>query len=330
MTNIRVTIAPPRFALDVDFPVLPGVTAVYGPAGAGKTLLLETIAGFVRPDSGRILLDDVILFDAAARVHLPPQRRHCAFVPQSESLFPHMTLRQNLAFPAKRWPRLERHRRIAETIEKFQLTDSASKQRWIVARALIAEPKLLLLDDPGLDATLLRQVRENTAVPILLASGDLDLCCSADQLMVLEGGRIIQRGTPRQVVDQPQSLEFARLLGIPNLFQATVGVLDPSRNRSLLEFDHFSLGGPYFPGHFRGDRVWVAAAAENLLVHSGDVAPQPNCVALDLVRVVPRARSVLLEFSYGVSVSISHDAFARQKDNKEWRVEFPPDALRIL
>jgi len=326
MTNVRLSIG----RLDVDFAAAPGLTAIYGPSGAGKSLLLHAIAGLVRPDSGRILLDDAILFDAATGVHLPPQRRRVVLVPQNESLFPHMTPRQNLAFAARRWPRLERHRRVAETIEKFQLTDDAPKLRWTIARAVIAEPKLLLLDDPGLDDALLAQIRENTAAPILLASRNLDLCCSAGQLLVLDAGRILQRGTPRQVVDQPQSVEVARLIGIPNLFQATVGALDPSRNRSVLEFGHFFLGGPYFGGHFRGDRVWVAVAAEKLLAHSADVAPPPNSVPLDLVRAIPRARSVLLEFSFGVFVALSHDEFARWKDNKGWVVEFPPDALRIL
>lgn len=326
MTNVRLSMG----RLDVDFAVAPGVTAIYGPSGAGKSPLLEAIAGFVRPDSGRILLDDAILFDAAAGVHLPPQRRRAVLVPQDDSLFPHMTRRQNLVFAAKRWPRLERHRRVAEIIEKFQLSDDAPNLRWTIARALVAEPKLLLLDDAGLDSALLLKVRERTSAPILLASRNLDLCCSADQLLVLDGGRILQRGAPRQVVDQPESVEVARLVGIHNLFQATVGALDPGRNCSLLEFGHFSIGGPYFGGHFRGDRVWVVVAAERLLAHSSDLAPQPNCVALDLVRAIGGARSVLLEFSFGVHVELSHDEFARQKHNKGWTVEFPPEALRIL
>jgi ABC-type sulfate/molybdate transport systems ATPase subunit len=241
-----------------------------------------------------------------------------------------MTPRQNLAFAARRWPRLERHRRVTETIERFQLTDASPSLAWICARALVAEPKLVLIDDPGLDAGLLRQLRENAAAPILLASANLDLCCSADQLLLLDSGRIVQRGVPREVLDQPQSLAVARLVGLSNLFQAKLGALDPGRNRSVLEFEHFTLGGPYVPGHFRGDRVWVAVAAERLVAHPGDLAPQPNCVSLNLVRVVPRASSVLLEFSGGVSVTLSPDAYARQKDNKEWRVEFPAEALRIL
>jgi len=80
MTHARIgKKIPPALSLDVDFEIA-GLTALYGPKGGGKTLILETIAGFAAPDSGRILLDDAILFDAAARVNLPPRRRHCGYV----------------------------------------------------------------------------------------------------------------------------------------------------------------------------------------------------------------------------------------------------------
>src|ERR1700677_2403044 len=102
------------FTLSIDIEATPGVTVLYGPSGAGKTLTLDTIAGFVAPDSGRILLNDRILFDSGAHVHLPPRDRECGYVFQNYALFPHMTLRANLAFAANRLPRLERHRRIAE------------------------------------------------------------------------------------------------------------------------------------------------------------------------------------------------------------------------
>ena len=326
MTSVRIVIG----GLDVDFAVEPGATAIFGPSGAGKSLLLEAIAGLVRPDSGRILLDDAILFDKTAEVHLAPQRRRAAFVPPADSLFPGMSPKQNLLLAARRYPRLERHRRVAEIIEKFQLTDDSPRLRWIIARALITEPKLLLIDDAGLDAALLREIRAHSSAPVLFAGSNLDLCCAADRILVLANGRIVQRGIPRQVIDRPESAEVARLLGIANVLEATVGALDPSRNSSTLDFANFSLNGPYFPGHFRGDRVWVAVAAENLRAYAGDTAPGPNRVALELTRTVPRAQSVLLEFAGGVSVALSYRDYAPAKDNKSWLVEFPPDALRIL
>src|SRR5215471_13888282 len=100
---------PPRpdsagFSLDLEFEARAGVTVLFGPSGSGKTLTLDSIAGFVRPDEGRILLDDEILFDGATRVHRAPQDRNCGYVFQNYALFPHMTLRDNLAFAAERRP----------------------------------------------------------------------------------------------------------------------------------------------------------------------------------------------------------------------------------
>ena len=92
------------FSLDLEFQAAAGITVLFGPSGAGKTLTLDSIAGFVRPDEGRILLDDEILFDGAAGVHLPPRARHCGYVFQNYALFPHMTLRKNLEFAAGTHP----------------------------------------------------------------------------------------------------------------------------------------------------------------------------------------------------------------------------------
>src|SRR5580700_787798 len=167
------------FSLDLEFEAGKGITVLFGPSGAGKTLTLDCIAGFVRPDEGRILLDDEILFDGAAGVHVPPRARHCGYVFQNYALFPHMTLRKNLEFAAERIPRLERYRKVNEILEKFHLLDvsgrrphelsGGQKQRCSIARALIGSTRLLLLDEParGLDTPLrtelysiLRQVRQ--------------------------------------------------------------------------------------------------------------------------------------------------------------------------
>ena len=340
MTHVRIgKKVPPAFSLDVELEIN-GLTALFGPAGSGKTVILEAIAGFVRPDSGRILRDNVLLFDAEAGVHVPARRRACGYLPQRDALFPHMTVRQNLAFAAG-GSRLERHRRVAEMLEKFGLSeaalrrpaelDVAQRTRAAVARALLAGPKLLLLDEPDLPEALFPQIRAEFSGPVLLASRNLDRSAAwADRLLVLDAGRILRRGTPREVLDQPESVEVARLLGIPNLFECTIASLDPGRNSSRLESPLFQLTGPYLPGHFRGDRVWIAIRPERIRIHPPGAAPLANGVPTKLVRVSQRADAVRIEFTGGIFADLPPEEFARQKDNKDWLLELPSDALRVL
>ncbi|HTM50909.1 MAG TPA: ATP-binding cassette domain-containing protein [Bryobacteraceae bacterium] len=341
-----------EFALNVELTAGPGITVLFGASGSGKTLTLDCIAGFVKPDSGRILLDDEILYDGASGVNLRPQNRNCGYVFQNYALFPHMTLRDNLAFAAERQPRLERHRRVSEMLEKFELggvagrhpheVSGGEKQRCSIARALIGEPGLLLLDEParGLDAPLraglystLRQVRADFNLPILLVTHDLDECFElGDQMLVLREGRMVQSGAPNDVLTQPANVDVARLLGIPNLFQAEIAALDPAKNTSRLKLPDFELTGPYYPGRFLRDRVWLCVRAEDLRAQAanGSTPDGPNRVPVKLVRVSPRPRTVRLEFSPGITVEMSRAEFERQKDNEEWLVEFPPCSIRML
>lgn len=339
------------FTLDIEFQAGAGVTAVFGMAGAGKTLVLDAIAGFARLDAGRIMLDDRILFDAASHVSLRPQQRNCGYVLQNEALFPHMSLRENVAFAADRLPRLERHRRVNEMIERFQLAQVAARapqevsrsqrQCCSLARALISSPQVLLMDEPshGLDAPsrkefyrLLRAVQAEYRIPILLATQDLEECFQiADEMLVLRDGRIAQSGPPRQVLEQPASVDVARLLGAFNLFQVEIIALDPGRNTSRLRFEAYELTGTYFPGHLLGDRVWLCVRAGDLRVTACDGArPEPNQVPAKLLRIAEMPQSVRLEFSGGISVELPRHEFERRKDNKDWLVEFPPAALRVL
>lgn len=341
MTHARLTRKiPPSLSLDLDLPVA-GVTALYGPAGSGKTLVLEMIAGFSRPDAGRILLDDIILFDAESQVDVPPRRRAIAWMGPQDALFPHMNVTANLKFAAKRLPRLERHRRVAEMLERFQLTSlarsrpadltAAQKLRVGVARALVSDPKLLLFDDCGMDEPLFREIRAVTAAPVLLVTPDLDLCCSAaGTLVIVAAGRILQRGTPREVVDRPESIEVARALGVANLFQGTISALDPTRNTSRVEFDGFALNTPYIPGHFRGDQISIGAYPQDLRVHPGDSPASGNAVPARLVRAAEHTHTVRLEFEGPIFVTLSREDYSRQRDNKTWQVEFPPESLKIL
>jgi molybdate transport system ATP-binding protein len=338
------------FSLDVEFQAAAGVTVLFGPSGSGKTQILDSVAGFTRPDEGRILLDDDLLFDAATGVHLTPQARNCGYVFQNYALFPHMTLRENLAFAAERRPRLERHRRVKEMLDTFRLAEVAGRrphevsggqrQRCSIARALIVAPKLLLLDEPGqgLDAPLkaefyeiLRQVRADFKTPVLLVTHDLDECFElGEEMLILREGRVVQSGSPRKVFDQPANVEVARLLGAFNLIPCEIRALDPGRNTSKIQLGEFELDGPYFPGRFKGDRVTLCVRPEQLVVSARLGRPGANQIPASLLRVIEKPQGMRLEFDNGVVADVGRTEFERLRDNKEWLVEFPPSVLRVL
>jgi len=333
----------PTFSLDVEFEAQPGVTVLYGPSGAGKTLTLDCLAGFTAPDTGRILLNDEILFDAGAKVNLPPQRRNCGYVFQDHALFPHMTLFANLAFAAERHPRLERHRRVSDMLERFRISEFAhrlpdqvsggQKQRCSVARALIAEPRMLLLDEParGLDASLRNdlydlagQIRSEYQIPILLVTHDLSECFAlGDVMLVLENGRILQSGTPRAIYDRPAKPGIARLLGIANLFEAEVLALDPGCNSSRILLLGQQMAAAYLPGRLLGDRVTVSIPAAHVKLRD---KPGPNCLSVTLRRRTEFADTVRLEFENGITAEAP---LADDASRKEWFVELPPASLRV-
>jgi len=338
------------FSLELDVDAQPGITVLFGPSGAGKTLTLDSIAGFVQPDEGRILLDDEILFDGAARVSLPPRKRHCGYVFQNYALFPNMTLRQNLEFALHGRPRLERHRRVNQALERFHLEDmqgrrphelsGGQKQRCSVARALVGAPRILLLDEPsrGLDAALraelygiIRQVRDEYRIPILLVTHDLDECIElGDEILVVRDGGVAQKGMPHDVFDRPATIEVAQLLGLHNLLSVEILALDPGRKVSRLRYLEYELAGPYFPGHLIGDRVWLCVRPRQMTAAPRAGRPTANQIPVSLERVVERIHGLRLEFNGDLAVEDSNGVAEEARRVKDWVVEIPPAAMRVL
>ena len=209
--NIHISMG--RFSLQVSLELNEKVTGIFGPSGAGKTTLLEMIAGLRKPESGKIQLKDRVLVDRTNRVWEPPEQRRIGYVPQDLALFPHMTIRKNLLYCAGEGGQFE------HIVAEFQLQDllarypaslsGGEKQRVAIGRALMMEPKLLMLDEPltNLDQELkergmelFRRVRDHFATPILYVTHDADeivkLC---DEVVVLNAGRVERRGKPTDV-----------------------------------------------------------------------------------------------------------------------------------
>ena len=212
LAGLRLPLA--AFVLELDARLGARITGLFGASGAGKTSCLEAIAGLRRPVAGRIVLDGVVLSDAAAGVCLGPERRAIAYVPQDGALFPHLNVRQNLCYSrgAGRRPGIT-YEHVVEVLDIGGLAErrvgslsGGERQRVAFGRAVLASPRLLLLDEPlaGLDAELKRRVipylqtiRDAFGIPMVYVSHDADeVVALCDEILLIERGRCIRRGSP--------------------------------------------------------------------------------------------------------------------------------------
>jgi molybdate transport system ATP-binding protein len=214
LKNISLPLA--DFTLEVQAEIRSQVAAVFGPSGAGKTSLLDLIAGLRRPRSAFIQLQDRLLTDTAAGIEVPTRRRRVGYVPQDLALFPHLSVRQNLLYGCNRDAEvtpLFSYTHVTETLEIGSLRDrrvhhlsGGEKQRVALARALLASPRILLLDEPlaSLDSGLksriipyLKRIRDEFRLPMLYVTHDwsevLALC---QEVLVLEQGRCVRQDFP--------------------------------------------------------------------------------------------------------------------------------------
>jgi molybdate transport system ATP-binding protein len=232
------------FMLDVTLDVEPGsVVGVVGPNGAGKTTLLRAIAGLTPVSNGGIRLGDNVLDDAATDTFLPVEQRPVSLVFQDYRLFPHLSVLDNVAFALRsRGTKRTTARDTAhDWLRRLDLTSLAARkpqqlsggqaQRVALARALAANPQVLLLDEPlaALDAQTRLDVRgelrghlaDFAGVCLLVTHDPLEALILADDLVVLESGKVTQRGTPADVARRPATAYVASLVGL-NLYQGTV------------------------------------------------------------------------------------------------------------
>jgi molybdate transport system ATP-binding protein len=224
------------------------VTVLVGESGSGKTTLLRLVAGLLDPDEGRIDWNGSRLVDRAARWSTPPEARPVGYVAQDYALFPHLDARANVAFGlrAQRRPRREIERRVAATLERFDLAALASRrphqlsggqqQRVALARALVLEPEILLLDEPlsALDLGTRRAVRAELrqtlqglrCATLFVTHHPTEALAFGERIAVLEAGRITQSGTREDFVRHPRSRYVAEFLGV-NLVAGTIAARHP-------------------------------------------------------------------------------------------------------
>jgi molybdate transport system ATP-binding protein len=232
----------PQFTLDVAFAAPAGVTNLFGASGSGKTTVLRCLAGLSPPDAGRVSIDERVLFDSANAVDVPVQQRNVGYVFQQLALFPHLSIEDNIAYALHRRPRDEQRQRVADIAASFHIqhlldrmpgqVSGGERQRTALARALVSDPSLLLLDEPlsALDHAIqlrimedLRAWNERHWIPVLYVThSHREVFGLGERVVVIESGRVLATGSPHEVLDHPSHVVLASLAGFENVFDATI------------------------------------------------------------------------------------------------------------
>jgi len=242
-----------EFTLDVELNAAPGFTILFGPSGSGKTTLLDCIAGLTTPEAGRVVIGGRVFFDKGLQVDQPISRRAVGYVLQELALFPHMTVAQNAEYGLVQLPRAERRRRAEKMLREFGIDhlrqqypariSGGERQRVALARVLVTDPGVLLLDEPlaALDVATkakiiddLRRWNQAHGIPILYVTHSREeVIALGERVLVLEQGRIIAQGTPHEVLRAPLQETVAQLAGFENIFDATVESVHEERGSMI-------------------------------------------------------------------------------------------------
>jgi putative spermidine/putrescine transport system ATP-binding protein len=286
----------------VDLEVRPGeFFTLLGPSGSGKTTCLRMIAGFERPDDGRVELggEDV--------TGLPPFERDVNTVFQDYALFPHMSVGQNVAYGlrVKRVPGEERARRVADALAMVRLSgyedrrpsqlSGGQRQRVALARALVNRPRVLLLDEPlgALDLKLrqqlqveLKRIQQEVGITFIYVTHDQDEALSmSDRIAVMDGGHVIQVGSPHEVYDEPDTQFVAGFVGVSNLLELPVDAVEGGVARLRLDSGDEVAVRANGSAIQAGDTAIVTIRPERIALHDG---PAPGadsaCHAAGVVR----------------------------------------------
>ncbi|HYC38598.1 MAG TPA: ABC transporter ATP-binding protein [Usitatibacter sp.] len=280
---------------DVSFTVADGeLLTLLGPSGCGKSTTLFSIAGLDRPTGGQIRVGNTVFYDSARGLHLPPERRNCGLVFQSYALWPHMTVAANVGFPLKlrKVEGAAARQKVDWALSMVEMQAYAARyphelsggqqQRVALARTLVYEPQVLLLDEPlsNLDAKLrlrargwLRELQRRLRITTLYVTHDQDEALAlSDRIAVMSAGKIVQLGTPREIYREPATPFIADFVGHSNLLPGVpVRRGDGSFAIRLADAQTIALGAE--PEGTPGERLQLAIRPEHVALRaSGDAA----------------------------------------------------------
>ncbi len=311
-----------QFTLDISFRVPPAMTILFGASGAGKTTVLDCIAGLLAPDAGRIALGDFVFFDSDLDVNVAAQHRHIGYVFQDLALFPHLSVTANVGYGLAELSKIARERRVHEILEGFRIAHLArskppqlsggERQRVALARTLVTHPRILLLDeplsalDPATKSQIISDLRDYLSqhrMPVLYVTHSRDeLFALGEHVIALEQGRVLAEGMPSEVLGAPRHETIAQWRGLENVFEARVVALHLEAGTMTCQIAHGTdLEVPL--GHAgAGENVSIGIGAGDILLAAKkpEALSARNLLPGRIVSLTRRDVMVIAEIDCGV------------------------------
>ena len=320
MLEIQANLRRDAFELNVEFSTpTPGVTALFGRSGAGKSTVVALLAGLVRPERGRVVVDGQVLFDSASDVNVPTEERAIACVFQDPRLFPHLDVRGNLRYGQRRARGRPAPIREAEVVDLLGLArllerrthqlSGGEKQRVSLGRALLAQPRVLLLDEPlaSLDAArreevlpYLERLRDEVRIPIVYVSHSFDeVLRLAEQVVLLEHGAVLASGSLAQMCLEPALHAIAGEGVMGSILDGEVVSYDIGEGLASVRCGELSLRVALAAQPRERLRIFVPAGDVVIALNEVRDVSTRNVIPVEIVRLEPLEGSVLLHLRAG-------------------------------
>jgi iron(III) transport system ATP-binding protein len=326
-----------------------------GPSGCGKTSTLRSIAGLEIPSAGRIQIGDAVVFDSTTRTLIPPYQRDIGMVFQSYAIWPHMTVFQNVAFPLehghKHTSKQDIREKVMRALSLVQLDNLASRpapllsggqqQRVALARSLVHEPTVLLLDEPlsNLDAKLREDMRHEIkslvhrlGITTLYVTHDqLEALAMSDTVALMSEGEIVQSGAPRDVYLEPSSSFVANFLGRTNLLDGTVARLGPPGGAGLIDTAWGQLVAPLPAWVAEGAAVMVGFRPEGVLLSESLPNERDNVIPATVASAQYLGDSIEYQLDLDSRlVRVKGEPFTLIEEGQRVFLRVPPERCYVL
>lgn len=286
----------------ISLDIQPGkLLTLLGPSGCGKTTTLRSVAGLETPEAGVIKIGNTVVYDSSRRTNIPANQRGIGMVFQSYAIWPHMTVFENVAFPLrvaqdKRFSSKVIAEKVARALEMVRLggyqnrsstqLSGGQQQRLALARGLVREPELLLLDEPlsNLDATLreemrfeLKRLQLDLGITTLYVTHDqAEALALSDEIAVMRGGHVIQRGTPFEIYHKPNSEFVAGFVGSTNLLRGKVQQAPAAGSSGTVEVAQGRLSCTFNQTAAEGENILVAVRPEDIAMATAAPSSSDN------------------------------------------------------